>query len=298
MDIRKIDWSLFRSFLAVIDSGSLLGAAKMLGSHQPTLTRHISELEAQLGATLFERTGRGLLPTAAGRAIVEGARAMAAGMSAIEASIIGSSAAITGVARISASEVVAAFVLPGCLALLRTSSPQIQIELVASNQVSNLLRRDADIAVRMVRPTQATLIARKLGELTLGLYASSGYIARFGAPDDSVGLIDHSLIGLDSDESLIRGFQAGGLPLTRQSFSVRTDNQVAYIRLIQEGAGIGVVPKVVAKRIDDLCAVLPDLLTAALLLWLVVHREIEHNPLIRRVYDFLAAEVPRRIKPL
>jgi len=295
MDIQKVDWTLFRSFLAVVDSGSLLGASKRLASHQPTLTRHIAELESQLGVILFERTGRGLTPTAAGRAIVDAARQMAAAVMSIETTLIGAKNTTGGVVRISASEVFSAYLLPASIANLVKANPQIQVDLVVSNQISNLLRREADIAIRMVRPTQASLIGRKLGELPIGLFASRDYAARSNIPRSAPDLLRHTLIGLDSDHTLVRGFHTAGLAVDRDSFALRTDNQVAYIRLIEAGAGIGVIPKAVARKIPDLIEVLPTLRTVTLPIWLVVHREIQDNPLIRFAFDHFAMELPGSI---
>lgn len=288
MDIDRVDWSLFRSFLAAVDAGSMLGAAKRLGSHQPTLTRHIAELEFQLGATLFERTGRGLVPTASGRAIIDSARRMAASAAAIQASLIGANATATGVVRITASDVVAAYILPACIAELNRRNPTIEVELVASNQITNLLRREADIAVRMVRPTQTNLIARKLGDLPIGLFVSRDYARARGVPHALSDLFRHSLIGLDKDDTLIRALRTHGLAINREDFHVRTDNQVAYIQLIRAGAGVGVVPKTVGKTMADLLEVLEDAPASALPVWLVVHREIHDSPLIRTVFDGLS----------
>ena len=164
---RRFDWALVRSFLAVLDAGSLMGAARRLGAQQPTLSRHVAELEAQLGAPLFERTGRGVTPTAAALAIADAARQMEAGADALARALAGRRDAATGTVRITTSQVAASCLLPPVLAALQQAEPGIQVELVASNQLSNLLRREADIAVRMVRPAQGSLVARKLGELPI-----------------------------------------------------------------------------------------------------------------------------------
>jgi DNA-binding transcriptional LysR family regulator len=156
----SFDWALVRSFIAVLDAGSLTGAARTLGAQQPTLSRHLTELEAQLGAPLFERTGRGVTPTATALAIADAARQMESGADALAQSLASRRAATSGSVRITTSQVAATWLLPPVLAALQVAEPGIQIELVASNQLSNLLRREADIAVRMVRPQQSSLIAR------------------------------------------------------------------------------------------------------------------------------------------
>lgn len=156
------DWSLVRTFLAVLDHGSLLGAARMLKASQPTVGRHIAELESQWGVVLFERTGRGLVPTSNALQLAESARTMESSALQLAHKLSGNQAQTQGTVRITASVPVAAQLLPPVLARMRVALPEVQVELVSSNQVSNLLRREADIAVRMVRPDQATLIAKKL----------------------------------------------------------------------------------------------------------------------------------------
>jgi DNA-binding transcriptional LysR family regulator len=288
MDATKLDWSLFRSFLAVVDTGSLLGAAKRLGSHQPTLSRHIAELERQLGVVLFERTGRGLVPTAAAIAIMDSAREMAVAVEGVRTRLMGVQTAIHGSVRIAASEIVATYLLPAWIERFRHKTPGVQIEVVASNQYSNLLRREADIALRMARPVQSSLIGKKLGELTLGLYASESYLSRHGPPTSIHDLTDHGLVGLDADDSLVRGFQAAGLPIGRDDFCIRTDHQAVYAQMIIAGNGIGVMPDRVGAKIPGLRRVLPDSPAPSLPVWLVVHREIKDNPVIRAVFDGLA----------
>ena len=167
MSLPTFDWALVKSFLAVLDAGSLMGAARRLGAQQPTLSRHVAELEAQLGTPLFERTGRGVVPTAAALAIADAARQMGDGAETLARQLAGRRNATTGSVRITTSEVAAVWLLPGVLAELAAAEPGIQIELLASNALDNLLRREADIAVRMVRPLQASLVARKLAELPM-----------------------------------------------------------------------------------------------------------------------------------
>ena len=168
------DWSLVRSFLAALDQGSLLGAARQLHMSQPTVGRHVAELESQLGVVLFERTGRGLVPTASALQLTQAARGMEAGALQLARTLSGAQSQSAGTVRVTASVPVAVQLLPPVLADMRRALPDIQIELVASNHVSNLLRREADIAVRMVRPEQSSLIARKIGDVRLGAYASRG----------------------------------------------------------------------------------------------------------------------------
>jgi DNA-binding transcriptional LysR family regulator len=286
------DWALVKSFLAVLDAGSLMGAARRLGAQQPTLSRHVAELEAQLGTPLFERTGRGVTPTAAALAIADAARRMQDGALALARGVAKARDQTTGTVRISTSNVAAVWLLPAVLARLQIEEPGIQVELVASNALTNLLRREADIAVRMVRPAQGSLIAKKLGEIEIVAAAHTDYLARAGTPREPLDVLAHRLIGYDRDDTLLRGFAALGLAMRREGFALRTDDQVAYGRLLAAGAGIGFVAAYNLRHWPGVVRVLPQLAIPPLPCWLAVHREIRGNRLVRRVYDFLAAEIP------
>jgi DNA-binding transcriptional LysR family regulator len=291
-ELERFDWALVKSFLAVLDAGSLMGAARRSGRQQPTLSRHIAELEAQLGTPLFERTGRGVSPTAAALAIADAARQMAQGAEALARTLAGQRDQTTGTVRISTSMVAAAYLLPPVLAELQRQEPGIQLELVASNQLTNLLRREADIAVRMVRPAQTSLVARKLGSVGIGAYAHERYLGRAGTPREPADLLRHTLIGYADDDLIERGFTAMGLPLTRENFALRTDDQVAYGMLVAQGAGIGFVAHYNARCWPGVRRVLPQLPIPPLPCWLAVHREIRSSKVVRRVYDFLAEALP------
>ena len=294
---RAFDWTLVRSFIAVLDAGSLMGAARTLGAQQPTLSRHLAELELQLGTPLFERTGRGVTPTAAALAIADAARQMESGADALARALAGRRAATTGSVRITTSQVAATWLLPAALAALQAEEPGIQIELVASNQLSNLLRREADIAVRMVRPTQGSLIARKLADLPIVAAAHGDYLARAGIPRRGADLLQHRLIGYDRDDTITRGFAAAGMVLPAAQFLLRTDDQVAYGQLVAAGAGIGFVAQYNIPHWPGVVALpLADVKIPPLPCWLAVHREIRGNRVVRRVYDFLAEALPSALE--
>lgn len=295
MTLQGFDWALVRSFLAVLDAGSLSGAAKRLPARQPTLSRHVAELESQLGVPLFERTGRGVVPTAAALAIADAARRMADGAAALQQQLQRKREALGGSVRITTSQVAANHLLPPVLAALREAAPEIQVELVSSNQISNLLRREADIAVRMVRPAQASLVARKLAELPIVACAHERYLARAGAPRRPEDLLQHDLVGYDRDDTLARGFTALGFPAAREQFALRTDDQLAYMRLVAAGAGIGFVASYTLRDWPGVVPLLPQLKIPPLPCWLAVHREIRGSALVRRVYDFLAEAIPREL---
>ncbi|MGV3679025.1 MAG: LysR family transcriptional regulator [Acidovorax sp.] len=289
---QRFDWSLVQSFLAALDQGSLLGAARTLNASQPTIGRHIAELESQLGVVLFERTGRGLLPTETALRLAESARAMQAGADQLARSVSGAEAGVSGTVRITASQPVACMLLPPLLARMRIELPEVQVELVASNEVSNLLRREADIALRMVQPTQTSLVAKRIGKVTLGTYAHRDYLRRRGTPRQPPDLMQHDVVGNDRQGDIARGFAAMGLPVERQQFALRTDDLIAYWQVVRSGLGIGFVADYMARTEPDLVALLPMLKLPELPIWLTVHREIRTSQRIRAVYDFLAKAVP------
>ena len=226
------------------------------------------------------------------RMATDAARQMAAGADALGQSLAGRRSMAGGTVRITTSEVAAVWLLPPVLAALQEAEPDIQVELVASNALSNLLRREADIAVRMVRPQQATLVARKLGDVAIVPAAHRSYLQRAGTPKRPEDLLAHRLIGFDRDDGIVRGFAAMGHPVTREQFAMRTDDQVTYGRLVAEGAGIGFIARYQVALWPDVVALLPALKVPSLPCWLVVHREIRGNPVVRRVYDALAQALP------
>jgi DNA-binding transcriptional LysR family regulator len=296
MTPNRFDWALVKSFLAVLDAGSLMGAARKLGAQQPTLSRHVAELEAQLGVPLFERTGRGVTPTAVALAIADAARQMQAAADTLQRTLAGRREATTGSVRITTSQVAASYLMPSVLAALQEAEPGIQVELVASNQLSNLLRREADIAVRMVRPQQGTLVARKLADIPIGAAAHTRYLERAGRPRTPGDLLQHRLIGYDRDDTIERGFARMGFAIPRSTFALRTDDQVAYGQLVAAGAGIGFVALYNTVHWPGVERLLPMLPITPLPCWLAVHREIRSNKVVRRVYDFLAEAIPRELE--
>lgn len=296
MGTKSFDWTLVRSFVAVLDAGSLTGAARQLNARQPTLSRHIAELESQVGAALFERSGRGMVPTAAAVDLADAARAMAAGAEAFSGTLAGRQAATSGTVRITTSQVAASHLLPQLLSDLQRIEPGIQVEVVVSNAVTNLLRREADIAIRMVRPDQGSLIARKLGDIAITACAHRSYLQRAGTPLTRDEVLRHRLIGYDQDDTILRGFARLGVRIDPGRFAIRTDDHMAYGQLIAAGAGIGFLAAYSLDHWNGVVPILPDLKIPSLPCWLAVHREIRGNPIVRRVYDFLASAVAERLR--
>jgi len=287
------DWSLWRSFGAVVEHGSLSAAARTLGLSQPTLGRHVEALELGLGITLFERTLSGLRATDTALRLYE--PVLAAQQSLAEAALIaeGASAALTGSVRITSSTVMCHYVLPPFLLDLRETFPQVAIELVPSDSAENLLLREADIAVRMFRPTQLELIARKLGDSPLVTCAHESYIARRGQPDRPEQLAEHDLIGFDRDDLLIAAARRMGFPLSRNDFIVRTDSQTNIWELTKAGLGIGFAQELLVARTRGMVPLLPDFRPPALEVWLTTHRELFTSRRIRAIYDRLGEGLSR-----
>lgn len=281
------DWSLIRSFHAVAETGSLSAAARRLGMSQPSLGRHIQALEAELGITLFQRGRRGYALSEEGGRLYARASEMNAAADGFARLATGSREALAGTVRISASEIVAAYVLPDILAPLRLSEPAIEIEIVASNTVENLLRRDADIAIRMVEPSQLDLVARKIADLPLCACAATDYLDRRGRPGNPEALIDHDLVGYDRGLDLIAGFRGFGVEIDRHAFGVRTDNQIVFWELVKAGLGIGFAQKGLVRRTPGVEIILADMPLPVLPMWLAMHRDVRTSPRIRRVADLL-----------
>lgn len=291
----QFDWTLIRSFLAALDHGSLLAAARAIHVSQPTMGRHISELETQLDVVLFERTGRGLLPTHMAERLADAARAMEAGANQLLRAASAQTTNVKGTVRITASQTVACVLLPGVLAQMRLVLPEIQVEVLASDAVSNLLRREADIALRMARPDQSSLVAKRIGEVTVCPCAHNDYLRRRGIPKQPDDLLNHELIGDDQNDQIIRGFAAFGYPVSKEQFAFRTDDSMTYWRAVQVGLGIGFVADFMSRTDNQVVRLLPMMKIPPLPIWLTVHREIRTNQRIRAVYDFLAKALPKAL---
>jgi DNA-binding transcriptional LysR family regulator len=288
MALADPDWALWRSFAAVVSEGSLSAAARRIGYSQPTLGRHIETLEQQLGLVLFDRTLQGLKPTPTALRLYE--PVMAAERSLSEAAMVaeGSSGEIEGTVRITSSTVTSHYILPAILRDIRRDFPSIQLELVASDSVENLLLRESDIAVRMFRPTQLELIAKKLGEFPIVACAHQAYLGARGTPQTPDELMRHDLIGFDRSDLLISTAKAMGFDLVRTNFSLRTDSQTAMWELMKSGLGIGFAQRGLVRETPGMRELLPMITPPPLEVWLTTHRELFLSPRIRAIYDRLA----------
>lgn len=286
------DWTLIRSLLAVADHGSLSAAARALGLSQPTLGRHVADAQAALGLALFARTPQGLRPTEAMEALLPAARAMAEAANRLALVAAGKVEDVSGTVRLTASRIVSHHLMPPILARLRLAEPQIEIELVPTDTVENLLFREADIALRMVRPAQADLVARHLMDLPVGLYAARAYLDRVGRPQVPDDLAALDIVGFDRSDLILRMMERLGQPRTRNDFPVRCDDQLVYWNLVRAGVGLGGMQHLIGdadplvERVGEGIVTLPPLP-----LWIAAAPGLRQTPRIARVWDFLCAEL-------
>lgn len=287
----SFDWNQLRTFLATVEEGSFSGAARALKSTQPTVGRQISQLEGALGVTLFERSVRGPTLTEAGRDLVDHVRAMGDAATLISMAAEGHSLDVSGEVTITGTDLLSAELLPAILAPLRQRSPGIRIRIVSSNDIQNLLQREADIAIRHVRPEQAELTARHVGDFRASLYASNDYLERAGRPRTPREVADHEFVGNPDPVRLLAPLQNQGIPLRPENFVTTSENGVVVWELLKAGYGISMLPEVLCEREPNLEKVLPSLPSLEFPIWLVAHRELQTSKKIRIVFDHLAREL-------
>jgi DNA-binding transcriptional LysR family regulator len=292
MDSTEHDWSLYRTFLAVLRTGSLSAAARFLGTTQPTVGRQIAALEKTLGGkALFTRSQTGLLPTDVARELSPHAEAMAASADALMRAASAKEDEVAGVIRLSASEVVGAEVLPPMLVEFRTAHPHVEIELGLTNETVDLLRRDADIAVRMIKPEQKSLIARRAGKVMLAFHASREYIDRFGMPQSVEDLSRHALIGFDKMTPPQRIVKTVPFKVTRDLFAFRCDSDLGQLAAIRAGFGIGACQYGVADREPALVPVLEHAFRFEFEIWVAMHENLKKSQRMRLMFDHLVASL-------
>ena len=284
----NFDWNQVRAFLATVEEGSLSAAARALGQTQPTLSRQVTALEQALGVTLFERGRRSMFLTQPGIELLDHVRAMADAAGHISLTASGQSQTISGQVSITASDAMATYFLPPVLKRLREVAPEIEVDVISSNSVSDLTRREADIAIRHVRPEQPDLIARLMRESTAHLYASPAYLDAHGRPRSARDLSDAHFIGYESAERMVALLNSLGLSLTKANFKLTSTSGLVVGELVKQGLGITVMPKEFAVWFPDVECVLPELDPIPVSTWLVTHRELHTSRRIRLVFDLLA----------
>jgi DNA-binding transcriptional LysR family regulator len=287
----RFNWNHARAFLVAAEEGSLSAAGRALGIAQPTIGRQVAALEEELGVTLFERIGHSLELTEAGLDLVEHVRAMNDAATQVSLRATGQSLSIDGTVCITASELIAAHILPPIIGRLRRAHPGIEIEIVASNKARDLRRREADIAVRNFTPTHPDLVAKKVAESHARLYATPAYLERIGNPTTPAELAGAEFFGFDRTDLMIDGLRHLGLHLTSKNFPIVTENHLVQWEMAKQGIGICIVMDEVGDAEPRVRRVLPDMSPMPVPVWLVAHRELRTSRRIRVVFDLLAEEL-------
>jgi len=285
---KSFDWNQARAFLATAEQGSLSAAARLLGQRQPTLSRQVSGLEEDLGVMLFERIGRRLELTQSGLELLKHFKSMGAAADLAMLAASGQSQDVEGQVNITTTDVIATHRLPRVLRQLRAQAPGINVDVFTSNEVQDLMRREADISIRHARPDQPDLVCKKIGERPAQLYASRDYIGSFGQPKTAADVALADFIGFGSPEPILSALKARDLPLTEKNFKYSCANGTAYLAMVREGLGIGVFESEIAGQMADLVPVLPGINPIPVPFWLVTHRELHTSRCIRLVFDMLA----------
>jgi len=283
----KFDWNRARAFLVTAEEGSLSAAARALGMTQPTLGRQVDALEQELGVVLFERVGRGLTLTPSGHELLDHVRAMGEAANRASLAAAGQSK-IEGTITITASEAHSALLLPPIIARLRRAEPGIKIEIVASSGVSDLRRREADIAIRHVKPEQPDLIARLIREATASFYAAESWVRVHGHPRTADEAAQLPFVGSDRSGQFLGYLRQHGLPLTEANFSCYVDHTEAHWALVRQGMGIGAMMDDIARVTPGVVRVLDEVPPVRFPIWLVTHRELRTSRPIRVVFEALA----------
>jgi len=293
MDWRSVrfDWNRARAFLVTAEEGSFSAAARALGVAQPTVGRQVTGLEEELGVSLFERVGNVLELTGPGLELLEHARAMGEAATRISLCATGQSSSIDGTVCITASELIAAYLLPPMIGRIRSEHAGIEIEIVASNSARDLRRREADIAIRNFKPKQPELFAKKIAVRHARLYATPDYLARLGHPTEPSELSQADFFGFDHTDRMIEGLRAFGLELTAKNFPIVTDNHLVQWQMAKRGLGICIVMDEVGDAEPLVQRVLPELTPMPVPIWLAAHREVQTSRRVRVVFDLLADEL-------
>jgi DNA-binding transcriptional LysR family regulator len=284
----NLDWNQLKAFLETAETGSLSAAARKLGLTQPTLSRQVAAIEQRMGVTLFERVGKAMALTPTGLDLLEHARAMSVAAEALRLAATGRSQAVGGVVSVSATDAVAAHLLPPLLHRLREQEPGIAIEVISSNAISDLLRREADIAIRHVKPEQPELIARHIREATASFFASEDWVKTHGHPRNAEEAAQHAFVGADRSGQYLGYLRQHGLPLSEANFSCYADHSMTSWSLVRHGLGIGAMMDDIAHGTPGIVRVLDDVAPVRFPIWLVTHRELRTSRRIRVVFEVLA----------
>ncbi len=282
------DWNQARAFLATAEEGSLSAAGRALRLTQPAVGRQVRALEHALGLVLFERMGPSLRPTPSGVELMTHVRAMRDAASRLSLTASGQSQAIEGRVRITASDIYSAYVLPPMLRHLRSVAPGLEIDLVAANDVRDLLSREADIAIRHLRPTEPDLVARLIREARAYLYGGSSYLDARGRPATLADLPAHDFVGFGDTGQMVSYLRQIGVMVTDANFRIGSENGIVAWEMVRQGFGLAPMDEEVAAQARGVERVVPDMAPIAFPVWLIAHREVHSSRRIRLVFDALA----------
>lgn len=291
----SFDWNQVRAFLATAEEGSFSGAARALKTTQPTIGRQIDGLERALKVTLFQRSVRGPVLTDVGRDLLDHVRRMGETATLISTIAEGQSQGAHGEVALSATDLVSSAILPNLLHELRQTAPGIHLRIVSSNDLSNLLQRDADIAIRHVRPKEDDLIAKHVGDFGANLYAATAYLDRAGRPETPHDLADHTFLGRADNAQLIATMREKGIPLRPENFALSSENGVVLWELLKSGYGMTFMPDLLGETTPGVEKVIPAMPSLAFPIWLVTHPELKTSRRIRVVFDLLVRELTELI---
>ena len=283
-----LDWNQLKAFLHTAETGSLSAAARKLGLTQPTLSRQVAAIEQRMGVTLFERVGKAMALTPTGLDLLEHARAMGTAAEALRLAATGRSQAVDGVVSVSATDAVATHLLPPLVRQLREAEPGIAVEVISSNALSDLLRREADIAIRHLKPEQPELIARLVREAEAHFYASESWVKAHGHPRRADEAAQLPFVGSDRSGQFLAFLRHHGLPLGEANFSCYADHSMTQWALVRHGLGIGAMMDRIARDTPGIVRVLDDVPPVRFPIWLVTHRELRTSRRIRVVFEALA----------
>ena len=285
------DWSQAQAFLATVETGSFSGAAARLGLSQPTVGRHVAALERDLGLLLFDRVGKSLALTDIGLTLVENVRAMEGAADQLSLCALGQNKTIAGPISVTASDTYCAYILPPIIDRIRFSYPEVQIEIVSSNQVQDLRRREADIAIRNVKPTYPDLIAKRVTTTQGRLYGASSYLDHIGRPKSIKDIQKNATFIGDHTGQVLQMLLSMGAPVTLEQFSIIANSGVAIWEMVKRGSGLAVMFTEIADLTPEVEVILPEEISVDVPVWLVTHRELKTNARIRAIFDILSGEL-------
>ncbi len=285
------DWSQAQAFLATAETGSFSGAAARLGLSQPTVGRHVAALESDLGLLLFDRVGKSLAITDVGLALVENVKAMQDAADQMSLSALGQDKTIAGSVSVTASDAFCAYILPPIIERIRFAYPEVQVEIVSSNEVQDLRRREADIAIRHVEPTYPDLFAKRMTTTPGRLYGATSYLDRIGRPESIKDISQETTFIGDTSGRVLQMLTTMGASVAPEQFSIIANSGVAMWELVKRGVGLAVMFKDIADITPEVEVVLPKEISVDVSVWLVTHRELKTNARIRAIFDVLSEEL-------